>query len=101
MNTEQKIMHRSDFIGEFSKRFKQINQRDAEIVIDTLLNAITQALLQNRRVEIRGFGSFSINHRAAHKGRNPRSGMAVNVPAKRNIHFKPGQSLRISVDYGT
>ena len=91
-------MTRSDLVEELAARFEQLGQRDAEYTVKTMLEAIADALARGHRVEIRGFGSFSITHRAPRTGRNPRSGASVQVPAKRVAHFKPGKSLREAVD---
>ena len=60
-----------------------------------------EALVRGHRIEIRGFGSFSVNHRPPRMGRNPRSGEAVAIPEKRVPHFKPGKALREAVDKRT
>jgi len=57
-----------------------------------------EALVKGHRIEIRGFGSFTVNHRPARVGRNPRSGERVDIPEKRVPHFKPGKGLREAVD---
>ena len=93
-------MTRSDLVEELAARFEQLGQRDAEYTVKTMLDAISNALERGHRIEIRGFGSFSITHRAPRTGRNPRSGESVQVPAKRVAHFKPGKGLREAVDQG-
>lgn len=65
--------------------------------MDILLDAMAQALAQGKRIEVRGFGSFSVSMRPARMGRNPRSGEAVQIPERRVAHFKPGKSLRHAV----
>ncbi|MCZ2405868.1 MAG: integration host factor subunit beta [Burkholderiales bacterium] len=94
-------MTRSDLVEALAARFGHLTQRDAEYAVKTLLDAIGQALVQGHRIEVRGFGSFSINHRPPRMGRNPRSGQAVAIPAKRVPHFKPGKALREAVDQRT
>lgn len=91
-------MTRSDLVEELAARFGQLNQRDAEQAVKTILDAVSDALVHGHRIEIRGFGSFAINHRPPRVGRNPRSGEAVQVPSKRVPHFKPGKALREAVD---
>ena len=91
-------MTRSDLIEELAARFHQLTQRDAEQAVKTILEAIEDSLVRGQRIEIRGFGSFTITHRQPRLGRNPRSGEAVQVPAKRVTHFTPGKALRESVD---
>ncbi|MOA21408.1 Integration host factor subunit beta [compost metagenome] len=78
-----------------------MTQRDAELAVKTILDAVGDALVRGQRIEIRGFGSFSVNHRPARMGRNPRSGEAVHIPQKRVPHFKPGKALREAVDQRT
>jgi integration host factor subunit beta len=94
-------MTRSDLVEELANRFKQLTQRDAEQAVKTILDALSNALSQGHRVEIRGFGSFSVNRRPPRLGRNPRSGESVAIPEKRVPHFKPGKGLRESVDKST
>lgn len=94
-------MTRSDLVEELAARFGQLTQRDAELAVKTILDAVGDALVRGQRIEIRGFGSFSVNHRPARMGRNPRSGEAVHIPPKRVPHFKPGKALREAVDQRT
>ncbi|MDD2711712.1 MAG: integration host factor subunit beta [Simplicispira sp.] len=94
-------MTRSDLVEELAARFSQLTHRDAEYAVKTLLDAVGEALVRGNRIEIRGFGSFSVSHRAPRMGRNPRSGAAVAIPAKRVPHFKPGKALREAVDKRT
>ena len=94
-------MTRSDLVEELAARFGQLTQRDAEVAVKTLLEALGDALVQGQRVEVRGFGSFSVNHRPPRMGRDPRSGEAVAIPEKRVPHFKPGKALREAVDQRT
>jgi integration host factor subunit beta len=91
-------MTRSDLIEELAARFAQLTHRDAEFAVKTVLDAISTALVKGHRIEIRGFGSFSINRRPPRVGRNPRSGVSVQIPEKRVPHFKPGKALREAVD---
>jgi integration host factor subunit beta len=91
-------MTRSDLVDLLAERFAQLTHRDAELAVKTILDALSDALENSHRVEIRGFGSFSVSHRPARIGRNPRSGEQVLVPEKRMPHFKPGKSLRSLVD---
>ena len=91
-------MTRSDLVDQLAERFAQLTHRDAELAVKTILDALSEALENSHRVEIRGFGSFSVSHRPARIGRNTRSGEQVVVPEKRMPHFKPGKSLRELVD---
>lgn len=90
-------MNRSDLVNQLAERFSLLNRRDAESAVDLMIEAMTDALAHGQRIEIRGFGSFSISCRAARTGRNPRSGEAVQIPERRVPHFKPGKALREAV----
>lgn len=94
-------MTRSDLVEELANRFAQLTHRDAEFAVKAILDAMNDALVAGHRIEIRGFGSFSINHRPPRMGRNPRSGESVAIPEKRVPHFKPGKALRETVDQRT
>ena len=94
-------MNRSDLVEELAARFDQLTQRDAEFAVKAILDAMNDALVRGHRIEIRGFGSFSINRRSPRIGRNPRSGESVAIPEKRVPHFKPGKALREAVDRRT
>ena len=91
-------MNRSDLIDELAARFGNLKQNDIDFAANTILDAIGDALFAGRRIEIRGFGSFSIRQRLARTRHNPRNGDIVIVPAMRVVHFKPGTALRESVD---
>lgn len=71
---------------------------DVDDAVNSILNAMTAALAQGSRIEIRGFGSFSLNYRPPRVGRNPKSGDTVEVPAKIVPHFKAGKEMRERVD---
>lgn len=94
-------MTRSDLVAQLAERFTQITQRDTEFAVKTMLDAMSDALARGHRIEIRGFGSFSINRRPPRMGRNPRSGEQVTIPEKLVPHFKPGKALREAVDAKT
>ncbi|MBI3156639.1 MAG: integration host factor subunit beta [Burkholderiales bacterium] len=91
-------MTRSDLVEQLAERFDQLTQRDTEAAVKAILDAMADALARGHRIEIRGFGSFSINRRPPRIGRNPRSGEQVVVPEKLVPHFKPGKALREAVD---
>ena len=94
-------MTRSDLVEELAARFAQLPYRDTELAVKTILDAMSDTLVRGNRIEIRGFGSFSVNQRPPRIGRNPRSGASVAIPAKRVPHFKPGKALREAVDERT
>ncbi|MDF1482360.1 integration host factor subunit beta [Extensimonas sp. H3M7-6] len=91
-------MTRSDLVEALAERFEQLTQRDAEQAVKTILDALGEAMVRGQRVEIRGFGSFFVNHLPARTGRNPRSGAAVAIPERRVPRFKSGKALREAVD---
>jgi integration host factor subunit beta len=91
-------MTRSDLVGQLAEKFATLTHRDTEFAVKTIIDALSEALARGHRIEIRGFGSFSINRRPPRVGRNPRSGEQVVVPEKLVPHFKPGKALREAVD---
>jgi integration host factor subunit beta len=91
-------MTRSDLVAKLAEQFGQLTHRDTEFAVKTILDAMSDALARGHRIEIRGFGSFSINRRPPRMGRNPRSGEQVVIPEKLVPHFKPGKALREAVD---
>ena len=95
---ETGCMTRSDLVVQLAERFGQLTHRDTEFAVKTILDAMASALARGHRIEIRGFGSFSINRRPPRVGRNPRSGEQVVISEKLVPHFKPGKALREAVD---
>jgi integration host factor subunit beta len=91
-------MTKSELIERLSVRHPQLVAKDADLAVKTILDAMSEALAQGQRIEIRGFGSFSLNLRPPRVGRNPKSGEKVMVPSKRVPHFKAGKELRQRVD---
>lgn len=87
-------MTRTDLIAAVASRFPTLTVKDADIAVKEILDAIGSSLAQGNRVEIRGFGSFRLNHLQARTSRNPRTGAAVSVPAKYVPHFTAGKELR-------
>lgn len=75
-----------------------LNAKDVEQSVKIIVDTMTRALAKGQRIEIRGFGSFDLNHRPARLGRNPKTGEKVAVPEKYVPHFKPGKELRERVD---
>ncbi len=71
-----------------------LGKKDAGVVVQTILDSIIESLQQGEKVELRGFGSFKIRVRGPRKGRNPKTGETVDVPAKKIPYFKPGKELR-------
>jgi integration host factor subunit beta len=86
-------MTRANLIDTLASRFPGLVLRDAEISVKLILEAIADALIKGNRIEVRGFGSFSLSYRPSRMGRNPMSGEAVSVPAKYVPHFKAGKEM--------
>lgn len=91
-------MTKSELTARFAARYPQLVSKDAEVAVNSILAAMTASLASGERIEVRGFGTFTINHRSPRIGRNPKTGTMVPVPAKRAPHFKPGRELRERVD---
>ena len=85
-------MTKSELIENIASKQNHLPYGDIEISVKTLLEQMSEALASRERVEIRGFGSFSLRTRSPRTGRNPRTGESVSVPAKLTPHFKPGKS---------
>ena len=91
-------MTKSELIEALAASYPQLAVRDMDFAVKTMLDAMTDALANGQRIEIRGFGSFSLSQRAPRLGRNPKTGEQVQVPGKRVPHFKAGKELRERVD---
>ena len=87
-------MIKSELIERIAQRNPHLYQRDVERIVTTIFEEITAALARGDRVELRGFGAFSVKERGERLGRNPRTGEAVDVAAKYSPHFKTGKQLR-------
>ncbi len=87
-------MTKSDLILRLAELYPHLLQRDIERIVGTIFDEVSNALARGNRVELRGFGAFSIKHRDARTGRNPRTGEAVAVAAKSVPFFKTGKQLR-------
>ncbi|MFC1858163.1 HU family DNA-binding protein [Thermodesulfobacteriota bacterium] len=90
-------MNRSNLINAL-KEVTTLSRKDTEKVVDTFFNAITDALSNGERVEIRGFGSFTVKHYKPYVGRNPKTGVQINVPSKKLPFFKVGKELKEMVN---
>ena len=91
-------MTKSDLIARLAERFPQLVAKDADFAVKMILDAMSDALAKGDRIEIRGFGSFSLNYRPPRVGRNPKSGDKVSVTEKWVPHYKAGKELRERVD---
>lgn len=93
-------MTKSELIQILAERNPHLYMRDVEKIVDTVFDEITAALARGDRVELRGFGAFSVKEREARVGRNPRTGESVKVDAKRLPFFKTGKGLRERLNGG-
>lgn len=93
-------MLRSELVAQLQEEMAHLKAADIEQAVDVVLDEIALALAQGGRVELRGFGAFSVRNRDARTGRNPRTGATVKVAAKRVPFFKPGKELRLNVNGG-
>jgi len=91
-------MTRAELIEQLALQHPQLTLKDIDLAVRIIIDEMSKAMSNGNRVEVRGFGSFGINHRPARKGRNPKTGALVMVPAKYAPHFKPGKELRERVD---
>lgn len=91
-------MLRSELIDKLHDENPHLTRNDMERVVAVVLESITQTLERGARVELRGFGAFSVRHRKARAGRNPRTGEDVFVPEKHVPFFRTGKDLRESID---
>ena len=86
-------MTKAELVEEVA-RASELNKRDAEVIVETVFDSIVGALHRGEKVELRGFGSFRTRERGPRRGRNPKTGEPVDVPAKRVPYFKPGKELK-------
>ena len=93
-------VNKKDLIEKISKNQDQLPQRDIELAVKTIINCMTRALSTGERIEIRGFGSFSLRYRRPRMGRNPKSGINVQINERYVPHFKPGKNLKKRVNQG-
>ncbi len=92
-------MTKSELIEQLMTSYDEVQTRDIELAVKELLEYMAQTLQRGERIEIRGFGSFSLHYRAPRTGRNPKTGELVDLTGKYVPHFKPGKELRDRVDF--
>lgn len=97
-STGKGTVTKSELIERIAEKQMQLAYKDVELAVKSILEHMAQTLASGERIEIRGFGSFSLHYRPARVGRNPKSGDPVSLPAKHVPHFKPGKELRDRVD---
>lgn len=91
-------MTKSELIERIAARQDQLSAKDIELAVKLVLEYMSQALASGERIEIRGFGSFSLHYRAPRVGRNPKTGESVELEGKYVPHFKPGKEMRDRVN---
>jgi integration host factor subunit beta len=91
-------MTKSELIEAIASKQTQLAHKDIDLAVKTLLEHMSQSLSNGDRIEIRGFGSFSLHKRDPREGRNPKTGKPVFLPEKYVPHFKPGKELRDRVN---
>ena len=91
-------MTKSELIERISSKQPQLSAKDVELAVKTIIEQMSHALATGERIEIRGFGSFSLHYRAPRKGRNPKTGDTVELDGKYVPHFKPGKEMRERVN---
>lgn len=91
-------MTKSELIERIAAKQSQLSQKDIELAVKTILEHMSQTLATGERIEIRGFGSFSLHYREPRLGRNPKTGETVELVGKYVPHFKPGKEMRERVN---
>lgn len=86
-------MTKAELVEEVATH-SDLSKKDAEVIVQTVLDSIIESLQGGEKVELRGFGSFRLRERASRQGRNPKTGDKVFVPAKKVPYFKPGKELK-------
>ena len=91
-------MTKSELIERIASKQIQLSVKDVELAVKTILEHMSQTLASGERIEIRGFGSFSLHYREPRQGRNPKTGETVQLSGKYVPHFKPGKEMRERVN---
>ena len=97
-STRAYAMTKSELIERIAATQSQLSAKDVELAIKTLIELMAATLAQGQRIEIRGFGSFSLHYRSPRIGRNPKTGESVGLAGKHVPHFKPGKEMRDRVN---
>lgn len=91
-------MTKSELVEQLAEKNTWLTRKDAEMIVNLVFDSISEALKRGEKVEIRGFGSFTVRERGAREARNPKSGDVVKIPAKKTPFFKTGKELRERVN---
>ncbi len=98
MSDDQAAVTKSELIEGLARKQSHLAYKDVELAVKTLIEEMSNALSGGERIEVRGFGSFSLHFRPPRVGRNPKTGESVALPGKHVPHFKPGKELRERVN---
>lgn len=93
-------MTKAELVEEVA-RVAELTKKDSEVIVETVFESIIQSLNEGKKIELRGFGSFRVRHRQARRGRNPKTGDPVDIPAKQVPYFKPGKELKDLINQET
>ena len=91
-------MVKSELVRILSDKLPELQARDVELAVNSMLEHMITALESGEHIEVRGFGSFNLRHQPVRLARNPKTGEAVNLAAKVKLHFKPGKELKDRVN---
>jgi integration host factor subunit beta len=91
---------RTELVERIAQRMADLPIKDVDLAVRTVINQLTDSLANGQRIEIRGFGGFSVRERQPRIGRNPKTGETVKLQQRHIIHFKPGNDMRERVDVG-
>ncbi len=86
-------MNKTDIIDKIAEEAR-VNQKIAKMAVETIIESVSKAIVEGERVEIRGFGNFTLRNYKAYRGRNPKTGEVVDVPPKKLPYFKVGKELK-------
>lgn len=91
-------MTKAELIELLTKKKSHLNKADIDLAVDCIFEHMNRALAANQRIEIRGFGSFSLRYLGPRRGRNPLTGEVLDLPERYSVHFRPGKDLKLCVD---
>ena len=91
-------MVKSELVRALNEKLPELQVRNVESAVNCMLNQMSEALAEGKRIEIRGFGGFDLHHRPPRIARNPKTGETVTLPAKVALHFKPGKDMKDRVN---
>jgi integration host factor subunit beta len=91
-------MTKSELINVLANKNSHLSLKDVDFSVNSLLEQMAESLAKGERIEVRGFGSFTLHHRKSRIGRNPKTGESVSLPPKYAPHFKPGKELKERVN---